>query len=199
MMQDQLKRTAVHFPPALSNKHWLHNMQHLKSHLMDFHNFSPQTHHLMHPLSDILLSVLYHWLFCFHQSRNTSLWLCVCVQRWSEGAFHYISAMDTDFYDGISHKGPTSAFWIGLTLESMKRRVCGLCVRTHSQQAVLVELGVGESVLQGQSVLLGDFLQSSGLALLHLAGLLFGSSSHVAHIFLVGRLLLTQGLMGKTR
>lgn len=84
-----------------------------------------------------------------------------------------------------------SALFVGLTLESIKR--C-LRVRTHSQQAVLVLLSVVESVLQGHSVFLADFLQSSSLALLHLAGLFFRSSSHIAHLLLVGCLLLEQGL-----
>lgn len=69
-----------------------------------------------------------------------------------------------------------------------------MCLCTHSQQAVLILLGVTESILQGHSVLLGEFLQSSSLALLHLAGLLFGLSSHIAHVLLVGCLLLMQGL-----
>lgn len=69
-----------------------------------------------------------------------------------------------------------------------------VCVCTHSQEAVLVLLGVVESGLQGHPVLLGDFLQSSSLALLHLAGLLFVSSSQTVHVLLVGHFLITEGL-----
>lgn len=67
-------------------------------------------------------------------------------------------------------------------------------VCTHGQHVVLFLLCVVESVLQGRSVFFGDFLQGPGLALLHLADLLFGSTSHGVHLLLVGQLLLTQGL-----
>ena len=81
-------------------------------------------------------------------------------------------------------------------LWEQQKKEKGWCVsvRAHSQQAVLVLLSVGEGVLQGHSLLLGNFLQSSSLALLHLAGLLFVQGSHAVHVLLVGRFLLTQGL-----
>lgn len=81
-----------------------------------------------------------------------------------------------------------------LTLELFQRHQWGC---THGQEAVLVLLGGAEGALQGQSVLLGDLLQRPGLTLLHLAGLLLVPSSHGAHVLLVGRLLLAQGLNKK--
>lgn len=85
-------------------------------------------------------------------------------------------------------------YWsVSFTNESLHRRLC-VCVYTHRQHAALVLFSVVENILQGQSVLLGEFLQSSSLAVLHLVGLLFALSLCLAHVLLVGRLLLTQSL-----
>lgn len=95
-----------------------------------------------------------------------------------------------------------NASHLATTAVSHPRATCvnvcfALVFFTHSEQSVLVLLGDIESVLQGHSVFLGQFVQRSSLALLHLAGLVLELGTHVAHVLLMGRLLVTQGLKKK--